>query len=204
MNTFKKTQQRVKFTSLDLIQKLEYNSSKKALKIIDKFLSSKDLYTWLSSGYYDFKYTPEQFLRKLCLIFEFDYKDIDDELKKQTIYYDEVKRVQKNYIFVNTNFKRKNEPIFTLACLEHTRRIKLEVKKVVFKNKAETLKIVSKIVQEHYKRNDGKINIWGEIVNYIYYHDNEVFTFSKEAEIIENSHTVHSKATLTLKGKNLC
>ena len=193
MSTYKFIKKRVQSSSLKQITKeLEYNSTLKAEKIIHKFLSSKDLYSWLHSGYYDFKYTPELFLRKICKIFQLNYKNIEDELHKQKLYYNEVKRVKNNFIFVNTNFKRKNEPIFALACLEHRRRVHLHVKNVVFKNIEQILQIVAKQVRQHYKETQGKLNIWGEIVNYVYYHENEIFTFDTHGEIIKN------------QGKRLC
>ena len=205
MSTYKLIKKRVQNSSLEKITKsLEYSSIEKAEKIIHRFLTSKDLYSWLDSGYYDFKYTPKLFLQKLCQIFQLNYSDLEEELRKQNIYYDEVKRVKKNYIFINTNFKRKSEPIFALACLEHTRQVPLNVKDVVFKNIEQTLEIVSKQIQEHYKKSDGRLNIWGVIDSYIYYHSNEVFTFNKEGEIIANKRVNTSKAKLKLKGKTLC
>jgi hypothetical protein len=167
-------------------------------------LTSKDLYSWLDSGYYDFKYTPKLFLQKLCQIFQLNYSDLEEELRKQNIYYDEVKRVKKNYIFVNTNFKRKSEPIFALACLEHTKRVPLNVKDIVFKNIEQTLEIVSKQIQKHYKKSDGRLNIWGKIINYVYYHENEIFIFDLNGNKIENQQINRSHAILTLKGKRLC
>ena len=183
---------------------LEYNSKQKAIKIIKSFLISKDLYSWVHSGYYDFKYTPKQFLRKICLVFELDYKNIESDLKKQEIYYDEIKRVQQNYIFVNTNFKRKNEPIFTLALLESRRRIKLNEKRFVFKTKEESLDIVSLIVQEHFQIHNGNLSIWGKVVNYIYYHNAEKFTFSYNGKIIKNTDVKDSRVILKIKGKITC
>jgi hypothetical protein len=205
MSTYKLIKKRVENSSLEKITKLlEYSSFQKAEKIVNKFLSSKDLYSWLDSGYYDFKYTPKLFLQKLCQVFQFNYKDIEEELRKQSIYYDEVKRVQKNYIFVNTNFRRKNEPIFLLACLEQTRQISLNTRDVVFKNKEKTLEIVIKQIQQHYKKNNGKLNIWGNIVNYVYYHENEIFIFDRDGTRIESQKIKRSRAILTVKGKKLC
>jgi len=205
MSTYKIIKKRVQFSEIETLSKeLGYSSTKKATKIIESFLDSKDVYSWLHLGYYDFKYTSEEFLKKLCCIFDVDYRHVENELKKEDIYYKEVARVQKNYIFVNTNFKRKNEPIFALACLEHNRNICLEAKEVVFKTKDEVLKIVSQTVQKHYKQSAGKLPLWGKISNYIYHHDDEVFIFSTDGKIIKNVAVDESKATLSIKGKDIC
>ena len=185
MNIYRIVKKRVQSSNIEkLTKQLGYASSHKTTQIIKSFLNSKDLYSWLHRGYYDLTYTSEEFLKKLCLIFNVDYSDIENALKKEEVYYQEVARIQKNYIRVNTNFKRKNEPIFALACLEHTRDIRLEVKKALFKDKSEVLKIVSETIQKHYKETNGRLNIWGVIVEYIYYHDDEIFTFGTDGKLI--------------------
>jgi len=205
MSTYKLIKKRVQFSEVEKLSKeLGYSSTKKATKIIESFLDSKDIYSWLHLGYYDFKYTSEEFLKKLCCIFDVDYRHVENELKKEDIYYKEVARVQKNYIFVNTNFKRKNEPIFALACLEHTRKIYLEAKEIVFKTKDEVLKIVSQTVQKHYKQSGAKLPLWGKISSYVYHQDDEIFTFSTDGKIIKNVAVDESKATLSIKGKDIC
>jgi len=49
-----------------IVVQLGYTSNKKALIALNKFIDSKDLYTWLHSGYFDFKYTAVNFFKKLC------------------------------------------------------------------------------------------------------------------------------------------
>lgn len=45
----------------EIVAKLGYSSSKKAIEALDKFINFKNLYDWLNSGYYDFKYTALSF-----------------------------------------------------------------------------------------------------------------------------------------------
>jgi len=206
MGNYKYIKKRVQNSHISVIKKgLGYNTLHKVEKIINAFVNSKDLYSWFHSGYYDFTYTPESFLQKLCFVFQLDYSKLEDELYKQNIYYNEVQKVQKNYLFIDTNFKRTNEPIFALACLEHTRRVHLDVKDVVFKNLEQTLQIVAKQVQEHYEKTKGKLKLWGEIVHYVYHHEDKIFTFDLHGNIIQNQITTqNTPAILTLKGRVLC
>jgi len=113
----------------------------------------------------------------------------------------ELRKFKDSYIFVNTNFKRKNEPIFALAFCEGERRISLDKNELIFKNDDEIFKIVSNIVKEHYEQSAGKIGIWGNIVNYTYHHSNDkVYVFDKNGDKIESEPIYESKAVLRLKG----
>ena len=205
MNIHNTLKNKLQFSSKEqIIKELGYNSTEKGTKALDGFLKSKDLYTWIHSGYYDFKYTAEQLLKRLCVILDLDSKTVDDELQIQVKYYAELRRVQYNYIFVNTNFKRTTQPIFALAYSEAKRRIKLDAKECIFKSETEILDIVSKTVKQHYLKTKGNIGIWGSIENYIYHHNDKIFTFDRDGNRITADTVNESKATLSLKRKSLC
>ena len=113
---------------------------------------------------------------------------------------EEMRKLRKCYIFVNTNFRRKNEPIFVLAFMEGRRRIAIPKEKFVFKSDDEIFELVSKIVKKHYKENEGKLPIWGNIDNYFYHHkDGKVYTFDKNGLMVENDNIIESIATLSIK-----
>ena len=188
----------------ELASKLGYSSIKKATKALNTFLESEDLYSWLHSGYYDFKYTAEQLLRKICLEIGIDFTIVDIELQEYKKYYVEVQKLQNDYIFVNTNFRRTTQPVFVLALCESKRRIKLDAKKYVFKNKTEILELISKSVKQHYLSTKGTLGIWGKIENYIYHHKDKIFTFDTDGTKIIDDEVDESKATLSVKGKLLC
>jgi hypothetical protein len=193
MNIQNALKNKLQFSSKEQIaQKLEYSSTAKGIQAIDAFLDSKNLYVWLHSGYYDFKYTAEGFLKKLCLILDIPYDELSIELQQLSI---EVQQLSSNYIFVNTNFKRTTEPIFALAFLESKRRLKVPTK---------DLEVVSKIVRQHYIENNGVLNIWGKIKNYVFHSANKTYIFDTDGNLVESDDDIsESKATLTLKGKRL-
>jgi hypothetical protein len=104
------------------------------------------------------------------------------------------------YIFVNTNFKRKGEPIFALAFCESQRNIGLNKNNLIFKSDDEIFAIISAIVKEHYEQSNGKAGIWGNIVNYVYHHsDGETYIFDTNGNQIESYEVVESRASLRLK-----
>jgi len=67
--------------------------------------------------------------------------------EEELTYEKEQQRFKNCYLFINTNFKRKSEPIFALACMEHKRRIyPRNIENLYFKSDDEILKVISKFV----------------------------------------------------------
>lgn len=178
--------QKIKDASIeDLKQKLDYQSTKKLEKSLNKFLKTETIYEWLNSGFYDLSNNAEQFLIKLCKALEISnielQKELDNCINKKT----EIEKFKDAYIFVNTNFKRKSEPIFALAFLESKRRISLyKNEKYLFKSRNEILNIISNEIIKHYIFNNGKLVVWGDIVNYELYLFGNLYTFTKDGKLI--------------------
>ena len=117
----------------------------------------------------------------------------------------ELEKFKDSYIFVNTNFKRKSEPIFALAFCEARRNIGLNKTGLIFKTDKEIFQIISKVIKEHYIDSDGNIGIWGDIANYVYHHsDGESYIFDIDGNLIKNEIVLESKAILIIGGKKLC
>jgi len=182
-----------------IVNKLGYASNKKALEALDKFTSSKDLYNWLHSGYYDFKYTALSFFKKLCEIIDIDKDIVDKVLLDDKKYHAEMERFQDSYIYVNTNFKRKGEPIFTLAFSESRRRLKIPLENLLFKTESEVLNSASDFIENHFSTTKGDIGIWGKAVNYVFHHNVNKYIFDTEGNRIYNIDVSETMATLKLK-----
>jgi len=111
----------------------------------------------------------------------------------------EQKKLRSVYIYVNTNFKRTSEPIFVLAAMEYIRRLKVK-DMLLFQTDDEMFETISTVVKNHYNENDGKLNLWGDIVSYNYHHyDGKQYVFDKDGNII-NDVVSESKATVSIKG----
>ena len=118
----------------------------------------------------------------------------------------EKQRFTNSYLFINTNFKRTTQPIFALAFCESQRRIKLDIKELLFKVDDEILQIVANFVKEDFYTSDGKAGIWGNIVSYTWHHkDDETYIFHTDGsyEKVDKKPT-ELKATLTIKGTEIC
>jgi len=172
---------------LILLKKLNYKSNLRAKKAIDKFLDSESIYTWLDSGFYDLVYNEEDLFISLCNVLGIDKKEVLEELEKYKKLKKEVDRFKGSFILVNTNFKRKSEPIVVLACLEKDRRLHLYKKEeYLFKSIDEILKKVSTTIAQHYTSNNGYLPIWGKIQNYQLHLFGKIYTFNPKGERIRH------------------
>lgn len=172
----------------ELSKRLGYNNQKNFEKTLEKFLGFSNLHGWFESGNYDFVNQPYDFFSKLSLALDLDKQLIKETLIKEKAYLKEVKRFRGTYIFVNTNFKRKNEPIFVLAFLEHERTLSLCLhEELYFKSTQEVLEIVSKMIKEHYEKSQGKLAVWGEIANYQVHVDNKTYIFDNGGVLLKQA-----------------
>lgn len=114
----------------------------------------------------------------------------------------EKRRFQDCYLFIDTNFKRKSEPIFVLAVMDNKRRLPYaKIGNFYFKSDNEILEIVSAFVKEEYFTCDGVVPLWGKIVSYNWHHlDGKVYIFDVDGSYkLSNTQVNESRATLSLK-----
>jgi hypothetical protein len=199
-------QTELKHSSKEYIAKqLDYNSTKKALITLEKFLEHKDLHSWINHGYYDFKYTAIKFIEKLGNVLGVSDEDIKLELHQQRAYQIELDKFKGCYIFVETNFRRSGQPIFALACCESARRLALPTNKLIFKTDIEIFEIISKFITQHYSATGGKLSVWGKIQHYQYHHtDKKVYTFGVDGKEKPCEITNETRATVSVGGRQLC
>ena len=170
-----------------LYKKVGYNSSKKFILTLDKLKSIDSIYNWIYSGHYDLVFNAKDFLINLCDVLKIDKIFVNQEIQKVENFYIEQERFKNSYIFVNTNFKRKSEPIIALALCEKFRRISLyKNEELLFKSKDEILKTVSDIIHNHYINNKDGLVLWGNIENYVLYLFGEFYTFDTDGNLIND------------------
>ena len=182
-----------------LIEELGYNNIKTGKQTLGTLLDSKSVYDWIKAGRYDLAYTSKQFVSKLCKLLdvsEIDYVAILDAYEQRI---HEVSCVPRSYIYIDTGFKRTSEPIFTLAFMEHYRRIELDKESLFDLNEEELTSYVSTVVQKHYQKNDGKVELWGTINNYVLHNNKETpKVFSINGERLVDAVVSESRAVLKL------
>ncbi len=184
-----------------LAKELGYSNSTKFEITLNKFLQFSTLNEWFQCGHYDLVNTAGDFFIKLSKALKIDEDTINNEIKNITLYKKEIEKFKDSYIFVNTNFKRKNEPIFALALCENQRRISLyKNENLLFKSIDEILEILSKEIKKHYLLNSDKLGIWGKIVSYQVHIFDTIYTFDTNGSLKSNDVIVfENKATLKYK-----
>ena len=199
------TQQLKKTDKVQLLKKMGYSNITNGIKTLDGFLNANSVYQWLKESHFDMKYSSEQFLRallgELALYNSSAIEEIDSIKEKQL----KITKMKIPYIYIDTHFIRKSEPIIVLAAMEGSRRITLDKEEIVNFSLEEILKRVSLIIKEHYKSSGGKLPWWGKIETYIYCHtDSSRYLFDSDGEIIDsNREILESRATLKIGNQEI-
>jgi len=187
----------------NLLKAMGYNNLEIGRKTLQSLLDAKDIYSWVKDGHFDLRYTSKQFIIKLCEILEvsdIDYEVILDQYEQRAR---KISSESLSYIYVNTNFKRKNEPIFALAIMEHARRVELDKEMLFDIKKEEVIAYVSKLVHEHYQESKGSLMLWGPIQNYAFhYKDEATIIFDVHGNIVkDNTEVFETKAVVKINNK---
>jgi hypothetical protein len=105
---------------------------------------------------------------------------------------------KRNYIFVNTDFKRANEPVFILGILEGIRRLSLQ-KELKEKSFDEIKSAMTQKIQEHYLDSGGRLTIWGDIKNYVLHFNGKSYLFDTNGLYLgENDSVRENQAVLSI------
>jgi hypothetical protein len=110
----------------------------------------------------------------------------------------------KPWIFVDTKFKRKNQPIFSLAATEYFRRIQLP-KEILNLPIESQIPGVKQIIRNHFSDTGGEIPMWGKIHYYkFFYAKDQSITFGLNGGVIaQGSDIPPPQAKLLVNGKRL-
>jgi len=96
------------------------------------------------------------------------------------------KNTFKSYLYIETNFKRKNEPLFVLASLESRRYIPVDDIQGVLLN--DQLKYIQKLIRSHHAEQT-VLYLWGEISQYVYFYgEKTIIIFSTSGEVVNVFH----------------
>ncbi|MEA3544354.1 MAG: hypothetical protein U9R69_03930, partial [Thermodesulfobacteriota bacterium] len=175
-----------------------------ALNRLTLLLAAPNLLGWFNQSAFDFKYSNREFVLKLGDILNIPQSEV---IAGVTAVNKEQVRIEKMfpaYIFIDTKFKRQGQPIFSLAFLEGVRHINIS-KYDVLQNKTAELQRIQHIVMQHYRENNGHLKLWGKIHRYLYVYDvKQRLAILPNGEIANDNGCQLQKASLTLKGKDIC
>jgi len=200
---FKHSINRSEKSRKELLRRMGYRRFDKALERLNSLTQAPSIESWLRESRYDLHYSGKEFLRKLFEVLDLPLEPLEEELRRIDAKEIALAKMQHPYIFVDTRFKRRNEPIFALAFMEGSRRISLDKREVAEMPLPQVLSKVSQIIRRHYAQNDGKLKLWGPIHSYVYHHiDGSTYVFDRAGNLLTDSEPIEeSKAELTLKGK---
>lgn len=152
----------------DIAQKMGYSNKSitKATNRIEQVLS--DPYLNLHGAAFDFKYSNQQFLMKLCEVVEIDINDFLDDLSSIEIAHTKMVNRYKSYIYAETDFKRNGETVFMLAAFQSLRYIHLDPE-IQLLPVNEQLPFVQTLIKKHYADCNGTLKIWGIIKRYSFH-----------------------------------
>ena len=185
MQYFKQLQKKLLQCSKENLQKaLGYSSSTKLQQTLQKFLASKDIYSWIHSGFYDFCHSNDSFLKGVAKLCGFKYENLQDELVQQQKYYNALESIPP--LRVHTNFKRdKAQSITPLIFASRVLYVKVDPQEFVFASKEQTIKLLQNYIAKHQKQTHGILPIFGKITSYSFKFQDEVLYFNVDGRVIE-------------------
>jgi len=138
----------------------------------------------LNDGGFDFKYSSEGFLRALCVVTGMDMALADQRICRIKKYLEEEREAFKPYLWVDTGFKRKSQPIFALAVCEHQRYLDFPKGFWRFSIDRQLGRAQCRI-REHVFETGGELGIWGHIKQYwFYYKKDKAYLLALNGEVI--------------------
>lgn len=183
---------------LALAKKVGYTDAEKGKKRIVTIVD-EDYFGLCDNGCYDFTHSNSSLLKSLCEALE-----IDNILYEKTRYAieilkEDIKKSQYRHIYIHTDFKRKGETIISLAALSCKRRLN-DLSFLQGFTLEHQIQRIAQYVKWHYKNENGKLEFWGNIKNYVYHYEAEKkpIIFDQEGNIVDEI-IYESRATMSLR-----
>ena len=138
----------------------------------------------LDDSGFDFKYSSEGFLRALCTVTGMGMPLADQRITRIKKYLEEERTAFNPYIWIDTAFQRKSQPLFALAVCEHQRY--LDFPKGFWRLSMDRqLGRAQCRVREHIYETGGELGIWGDIQQYwFYYKKDEAYLLAQNGEVL--------------------
>ena len=174
----------------------------KAAKRIENVLSDHQMN--LYAGAFDFRYSNDQFLCKLCEVAGIEISNFQDEINAIHLDHSNRRDRFKSYVFVDTGFKRDSQPIFMLGICEPMRRIQLSCD-IQLLPIHEQVVYVQSLVKCHYADCDGTIKLWGNIKRYVFFYaEGCSLALNGDGVLVEDNPIVNvSQATIKVNNTDL-
>lgn len=175
---------------------LTQNSDKKALskalgyvreqnftRALANLEAAKSLDEFITKGHFDWAHSSETLILALSKHFTLN---IDAELSEVQKLYNERVKFRGSYIYIDTDFRRKSEPIFALAMAQNLRYISLTpfLDELCFKALNEQLEVVSKITKSYYQKTQ-TLPIFGAITGFKLYFLGKNYSIDTDGKFVD-------------------
>ena len=186
-----------------LLQRLGYacDNQKAALRLQQVIESPR---YGLDESHYDFRYSSTEFFRAVCQVLGMDPEQVTAEISDVQAELNEARVAWRPFIWVDTHFRRENQPVFILGLCESSRYLRLHWT-LARKPISEQLEIVRGRIAEHWQATSGQLGVWGQIQEYWYYYQEDTaYRLTPTGELIKHHHgSVRNRASATLRGRPL-
>lgn len=156
---------------VDILKSMGYpQPTERNLARLGKVLADRDM--GLNDGAYDLRYSDEEFLRTLCSALGVDDALVDVEIAAIVSEHECQVAAFKPYLWVDTGFTRKNQPLFALAALEQFRYLDFEP---TFWRLPlhEQIARAGQRIREHMESTGGDLPVWGRVQQYWFFHSRD-------------------------------
>ena len=188
-----------------ILKKMGYHKPRATnLERLQKVLSSPTL--GLDIGGYDLRYQSHEFVHELCRALELPLDECDAHIARIKRQAEDDRAAFKPYLWVDTDFKRKSQPIFALAFLESRRYLGFP-RWILRLTPEQQLVQAQELVQDHMRETEGELLIWGSIKRYwFFYAPNRSYWLAPDGEVIaKNEGLVTSRAASpVIEAMNKC
>jgi len=138
----------------------------------------------LGGGGFDFKYSSKDFLGALCRAVGMEKLVVEQRIAKLITRLEQERRAFKPYIWIDTDFMRKSQPLFALAACDHQRYLQF-VEGFWRYSLTDQLGEAQSRIRAHVAETGGELGIWGKIKQYwFYYEKNAAYLFNLHGEVV--------------------
>ncbi|WP_290525725.1 hypothetical protein [Alcanivorax sp.] len=152
----------------EILKKMGYSEFDQShLARLNRVLNDPD---WgLLDGGHDSHYSDEAFFRSFCAVMEVDANIVDAVISDIIKAHQDRIAAFKPYLWVDTGFTRKNQPLFALAAMEQFRHLYFDSQFLRLPMPLQ-MKKARRSIRKHMADTGGELQMWGAIRQYWFFH----------------------------------
>ena len=156
-----------------------------------------------AKGGYDFRYDGRAFILAIAAFVDLQATEAERAVEMiQRMSHQRMFGFRRRLI-ARTDFRRKSQPIFTLALLERLKIVALPQEVELFEGVSDGSEIAI-VIQSHFAATEGKLKFWGNVVGYsLEWSKGKFLHFKVDGQIISEDDVLGLTSTVTSFGDQL-